>query len=112
MRVNIDRAAIDRIVDRGASQGVEAAAKFMADNQRSTTSSSRVRAQIGHESGKDMAGWYARAGMKEGTRRSPGFFWYFHEYQTGKGPPGVAFLRQSLFSNGRRIARLMTGSRV
>ena len=112
MNVNIDRAAIDRIVDRGAAQGVEAAAKFMADNQRSTTTSRRVRAQIGHESGKDMQGWYARAGMKEGTRDTAGFIWIFHEYRTGKGPPGVPFLRQSLFNNGRRIARLMLGSRL
>lgn len=112
MRVDIDKTAVRRIVDRNAAAGVAAAARFMADQQRSATSSSRVSAQVGHESGRDAAGWYARAGMREGTRRSAGWFWYFHEYQTGKGPPGVPFLRQSLFSHGRKIARLMLGSRL
>jgi hypothetical protein len=111
VRVNIDKTAVHRIVDQGAGSGMERTAKFMADNQRATTTSRRVRAQVDHESGKDMGGWYARAGMKDGTRTSPGFIWYFHEYQTGKGPPGQPFLRQSLFNNTRQIARMMTGGR-
>ena len=111
MRVNIDKTAVHRIVDRDAASGMERAAKFMADNQRATTTSRRVRAQVGHESGKDMGGWFARAGMKQGTQNTPGFIWYFHEFRTGKGPPGVAFLRQSLFGNARTVARMMTGGR-
>ena len=115
MRVDIDKTAVHRIVDRNAASGVEAAARFMAEQQRSTTTSRRIRSGITHESDKDARGWYARAGMKhgeDGTQYTPWFFWYYHEYQTGKGPPGVPFLRQALWNNTRRISRLMTGSRL
>jgi hypothetical protein len=110
VRVTIDKTAVHRIVDRGAAPGMERAAKFMADRQRETTRSSRLRSGIGHESGRDAHGWYARAGMKP-SRRTPFFFWYFEEYQTGRGRGGTPFIRQALHNYGRQIARMMTGGR-
>lgn len=110
-RVTIDTEAVHRIVDRTARPGVEAAARFMADQQRATVGSRRVAAAVGHESGKDLHGWFARAGMPRGTQRSAAFFWYFIEYQTGRGAPGQPFLRPSLWNHTRTVARLMTGGR-
>lgn len=110
-RVTIDQGAVDRIVDVKAARGMEAAGKFMADQQKAAVGSRRVADIIGHESGKDMRGWYARAGVKSGAQRSAGFFWYFIEYRTGRGSPGQPFLRTSLWNNTRRISRLMIGGR-
>jgi hypothetical protein len=110
-RVTIDRQAVHAIVDRRARPGVEAAARFMADQQRQTVPSRRVSAAVGHESGKDMRGWYARAGMPQGTQRSAAFLWYFFEYGTGRGI-NTPFIRPSLFNNTRRVAQLMTGGRI
>ena len=109
MRVNIDKTAVHRIVDQKAAPGVERAAKFMADQQKATVGSRRVASAVGHESGKDARGWYARAGMPQGTQRTAAFLWYFMEYQTGRGRPGNPFIRPSLWNNTRTISRMMTG---
>jgi hypothetical protein len=109
VRVNIDRAAIDRIVEEAVRPGAHEAAKFMAKEQRETTTSRRLRKAVRFRSGKDARGYYARAGMIGVDQGSAAWFWYFHEYQTGKGPPGTPFLRPSLFNNTRKIVRMMTG---
>lgn len=108
MRVTVDRQAVGRLVDRRAVAGVEAAARFMADRQREATRSSVLADAVTHESGRDLAGWYARAGMgPEGAQDQPAFFWYFEEYQSGRGG-GMPFIRQALWSNSRQVSRLMT----
>lgn len=112
MRVDVDKTAVHRIVDRNAASGVEAAARFMAEQQKATVGSRRVAAAVEHESGRDARGWFARAGMPRGTQRTAAFIWYFMEYQTGRGHPGSPFIRPSLWNNTRHISRLMTGSRL
>jgi hypothetical protein len=114
-RATIDRSAVHRIIDTNVPTGVEAAARFMADKQRQTAQSRRLRFGVTHESGRDARGWFARAGMshgERGTQYSPWFFWYYHEYQTGMGPPGRPFIRPSLWNNTRTISRLLTGGRA
>lgn len=107
--MTIDRPAVRQIVDRRAGAGVEAAARFMAAEQRAATRSRRLSAAVTHESGRDSRGWFARAGMGESAhQRGPAWFWYFEEFQTGRGG-GVPFIRQSLFGHTRQVARLMTG---
>jgi hypothetical protein len=107
MKVRIDPAAVERIVDRQVASGADAAAQFMAAEQRQRTRSRRLAAAVTHESGKDMFGWYSRAGMSEAARqRGPAWFWYFEEFQTGRGG-GVPFIRPSLWSNTRTVVRMM-----
>ena len=132
MRVTIDRAAIDRIVDRQAGPGMASAARFMAEQQKRAAPTPEIAAGIGHESGKDMGGFYARAGVMRfaenpnrwhrwdgrqwvvtpypGRRTTPVPTWRLYEFGTPRTPTR-AFLRQALWNNGPQIARLMTGSR-
>lgn len=87
---------------------MERVALFMAAEQRRRTRSRRLREAVVHESGRDHQGWYARAGMSDAaSQRGPAWFWYFEEFQTGRGG-GVPFMRPSLFSNTAQIARMMT----
>lgn len=105
-RVRIDNRAVERVAYRGAAARMARVASFLANEQRQATTSRRVRAQIGSESGRDAQGFYARAGMVDGTQHSPGFFWYFREYGTGRGPH-EPFLRRSLESNTQIVARMI-----
>jgi hypothetical protein len=104
-RVTVDRTAVDRIVDRRGEPGAIAAASFLLAEQRRLVRSRRLRARITAEHGKDRNGWYARAGMAT-VRGTSAFFWYFHEFQQGKGPPGQPFIRPSLENNRAIILRL------
>jgi hypothetical protein len=107
-RVRIDDPAVHRIVDRVGGPGAEAAAKFMADQQRRLTRSKRLARAVTHESGKDSRGWYARAGMSSAAnQRGPAWFYYFEEFQSGRGG-GVPFLRPSLENNTATVRRMLT----
>jgi hypothetical protein len=107
-RVRIDDPAVHRIVDRVGGPGAEAAAKFMADQQRSGTRSKRLARAVTHESGKDARGWYARAGMSSrASQHSAAWFWYLEEYQTGRGG-GRPFIRPALENNTATVRRMLT----
>ena len=132
MRVDVDKAAVHRIVDRQAGPGMGSAARFMADQQKRAAPTPEIAASIGHESGKDMNGFYARAGVMRfaedpkrwhrwdgsqwiiipypGRETTPDPTWRLYEFGTPRTPTR-AFLRQALWSNGHRIARMMLGSR-
>lgn len=104
-RAWVDEAAVNRIVDRRGEPGAIAVASFLLSEQRQMVRSRRLRAKITAVHGKDSRGWYARAGMAS-VRGTSAFFWYFHEYQKGKGPPGQPFIRPSLENNSATIRRL------
>ena len=130
--VNIDRGAVERLVDRQADRGTAAAARFMADQQRKDAPSPEIAQSIGHRSGKDLQGHYARAGVMrfaddpkrwhrwDGARwqvtpypdreTTPVPTWRLYEF----GTPRTAarpFLRGALWNNTRRVAQLLAGGR-
>lgn len=106
-RVRIDHPAVQGIVDRVGERNAPAVARFLADEQRRTTRSRRLSEAVTFESGRDERGWYARAGMPK-TRGTPAFFWYFEEFQSGRGG-GLPFIRPSLFNNTTDVARRFLG---
>lgn len=111
VRVRIDRDLVERMVERVALPGAESAARFMADEQRTGTRSSRLAGAVTHESGRDARGVYARAGMgRQASRSGRAFFWYFEEYGTGRGG-GRPFIRPSLLNNLTVLGRMLTRGR-
>lgn len=103
-------AAVDRIADRAGAAGAPVVAEFLEAEQKRMVQSRRLRGGITSEAGRDGRGWYARAGMKK-VARTAAFFWYLHEFQTGRGQPGRPFIRPSLENNGAIIGRMFTRRR-
>jgi hypothetical protein len=109
VNVRIDDAAVHAIADRAGAQGVEAAGRFLADQQRDRTRSSRLASAVRWETGRDSRGWFARVGMLGVGPRHPAFFWYFEEYRTGAAGGHRPFIRPALWDNTQRVARMLTG---
>jgi hypothetical protein len=97
---------VEQIVGRQAPSGMEAAGRFLAAQQKGATRSRRLAKAVSYRTGRDHRGWWARAGMIGVGSRHPAFFWYFEEYQSGRGG-GVPFIRPSLENNRAEVARLI-----
>lgn len=106
-RVQLDRAAVDGMIERRAVSGAAQAARFLENEQKRRLRSRRLRRGTFRRSGRDAQGVYARAGIRNDRHL---WFWVFEEYETGRGD-GNPFLRASLFDNSAQVARLLLSDR-
>lgn len=129
-RVQIDRVKVRQLVDRQILPGAERAARFMAAQQRQRIADvPEVASAIYHESGRDVRGVYARAGVgpvqpaRRWHRYTDGRWeiipwparrtaatsaWRLFEFATPRTRPRP-FIRPSFFSNTARVARMLCG---
>jgi hypothetical protein len=128
VKVRVDAAAVERIVDRAGARGVDAAGRFLATEQQRRAPQT-VKGSVGFTTGRDAGGWFARAGILSWTDQA-----VWHRYTAGGwtivpypdrrtaavpswrlfefGTPNTGarpFIRPALESNTATVRRLLTG---